>query len=43
MEKLNIEDVMALVSAHEVAEVYKLIILTKILEAESDIYDSKMI
>lgn len=41
VEKLNIEDVMALVSAHEAAEVYKLIILTKILEAESDIYDSK--
>lgn len=40
-EKLNIEDVIALISAHEAAEIYKLVILAKLLEAESFVYDSK--
>lgn len=40
-EKLNIEDVIALISAHEAAEIYKLVILARLLEAESFVYDSK--
>lgn len=41
VEKLNTEDIISLISAHEAAEIYKLIILAKLLEAESDLYDDK--
>ncbi|NLZ48058.1 MAG: hypothetical protein GX895_04590 [Clostridiales bacterium] len=39
VEKLSVDDVIGLISAHEAAEIYKLVILAKLLEAESDLYD----